>query len=347
MTSPRSANNFQVLLDSQYGLATQTQLAPYGYARPRLRHLVETGQWVAVLRGIYAVTNGPLTRQMALMAALLYAGPRAILSHRTAAEEWRILPVDPTKPIHVTVPYGESAKCQSPTYVSPPAAGARPLPLVGDLRHPGVVVHRSRAQAHIAVDGIFPRTKKTDTAIDLAVGEPSARAAHSSLIATVTNANIRLDDIRGCLEQRAPRRYRKALDAAVALLASGVQSVLEHRYVVDVEEAHGLPVSRKQSPVVVDGRTLYEDCDYSDVGVPLLVRLDGKRVHAVPQVAFRDRRRDNAAELAGRPRLTFGYEEVTEKPCAVAAEVEHVLARNGWVRKTPGSCPACESFRRA
>jgi enoyl-CoA hydratase/carnithine racemase len=45
--------------------------------------------------------------------------------------------------------------------------------------------------------------------------------------------------------------------------------------------------------------TLWEDAVYDQCGVPLTVRLDG-RMHVLAHVAFRDRRRDNAAELAGR-----------------------------------------------
>lgn len=134
------------------------------------------------------------------------------------------------------------------------------------------------------------------------------------------------------------------------MLSEGVQSVLEYRYAVDVEQAHGLPVARRQSAVVVDGRTLFEDCDYTDHGVPLIVRLDGRQWHSRAEIAFRDRRRDNAAELADRPRLVFGYDEVESDPCGVASDVEHVLQREGWRRILPNPCASCvgrASFRSA
>ncbi len=44
----------------------------------------------------------------------------------------------------------------------------------------------------------------------------------------------------------------------------------------------------------------------------LTVRLDGWRTHANRRTARADRARDNAAELEGRARLTFGYEEVRD-----------------------------------
>lgn len=343
MTPTSTPRALQVLLDAQCGLVTQPQLTALGFPRTRVRNRLDSGHWQRVLRGVYCVTTGPLDRSMTLMAALMYGGGPALLSHRTAAEEWRIVPVDPTAPVHVTVPYRLSAKGQPATF-APAGTPGFPKPLVGSVLHPGVVVHRSRAHAHIGVDGHFPRTTLADTAVDLAVSQPTADDAQASLVASVTNRGIRLVDVRRRLSERMPFRYGSALDAAVRLLAEGLQSVLEYRYAVDVEAPHGLPRGDRQSPVVVDGRTLWEDCDYSDHGVALIVRLDGRGTHAMREVAFRDRRRDNAAELSDRPRLVYGFEEVAGDPCGVAREVESVLLREGWLRRTANPCPACESF---
>ena len=54
------------------------------------------------------------------------------------------------------------------------------------------------------------------------------------------------------------------------------------------------------------------------------------RWHSDRHVAVVDRARDNAAELAGRGRLTFGWEEVTGNPCAVAAVIVARLRQLGW-----------------
>ena len=80
-----------------------------------LRNFLDRGEWQRVLQGVYAVTAGPLTREMILNAAWLYGGPQAILSHDTAAEEWGMRRIDADKPVHVTVPYGKSVACSTPT----------------------------------------------------------------------------------------------------------------------------------------------------------------------------------------------------------------------------------------
>jgi hypothetical protein len=79
----------------------------------------------------------------------------------------------------------------------------------------------------------------------------------------------------------------------------------------------------------VDGRRLIEDAVYDNIGVPLTVRLNGGS-HLLPEVAYRDRRRGNAAALAGRSCLVFGWDELCPDPCSAALEVARVLWRSGW-----------------
>jgi hypothetical protein len=309
---------WEELLRRQSGVVHLAQLRGLGVTWSTVRAQVDAGRWVPVVRGVYATFTGPLHRPARIAAALLYGGPSAVLSHRTAAEEWHMLePED--GPVHMTVPYGASAVSQE------------------DL----VVVHRSRAWRHIVAPTDPPRTERADTAIDVAVEEPDHRRARKLLTALLTSGRVRPIDVLRRLDERPPRRYRHALRAAVRLVLDGVQSVLEELYAVEVEQAHGLPSAERQSPHVVDGVTLWEDAVYDHVGAALTVRLDG-RTHLIDHVAFRDRRRDNAAELAGRSRLTFGWRDLSADPCAAAAEVAVVLRRRGWIGESR-PCPRCRS----
>ncbi|CCW09830.1 FIG00996465: hypothetical protein [Rhodococcus aetherivorans] len=329
----------------QHGIVTRAQLEHHGHTWPWIRHRLEYGRWQQVLRGVYSVTTGPLSRPAVLAAAVAFCGDAGILSHRTAAEEWGMLPHDPLEPVHVTVPMGSSTKGQAATFATARPHGIR-LPHLGEMLHPGVIVHRSRAHAHIGVPTMPPRTGRADTALDLATAAPTSHDGYIRLIRIVTDSRIPLSEIRRRTQERTPFRYRKALEDAVRLLADGAQSMLELRYAIEVEQRHGLPLAHRQTPVVVDGRTLYEDCTYDGHGAALTVRLDGRRFHSMAEVAFRDRRRDNAAELAGRSRLVYGYDEVSRDPCGVAEEVETVLVRLGWRRSADNrcSCAAGVSF---
>lgn len=295
------------LLAQQHGVASASQLAAFGVTPDAIEANVDAGRWSHVLPRIYAMQTGQLPRPAMITAALLYAGPQALLSHHTAAEEWRMIERR-DGPVHVTVPYGCSAVSQPPW----------------------LVVHRSRAFRHIAVPAALPLVGRADTAVDLAVAEPSARLAMRRLVALVTTNRLPVEELRWRIEERRPRRYRTAINNAVRLMASGVSSPLEELFAVDVEQAHALPASVRQVPFTVDGRRLWEDATYDHVGVPLTVRLDGQRYHTRSDVAFRDRRRDNAAELAGRHRLVYGWKDLAADPCGAAGEVAAVLRRSGW-----------------
>lgn len=304
------------LVSGQSGIVHIAQLRALGVTPASILAQVEGERWRRFVHGVYATFTGPLPRRSRVVGALLYGGAAAVISHRTAAEEWHMIPSG-DGPVHITVPYGTSA-----------------------ISQPGLImVHRSRAYRHIVVATDPPRTSRADTAIDLAVDEPDTRRARTVLTSLLTGGGVRLLDVERRLVERPPRRYRRALAAAVQLVRHGVQSVLEELYAVDVEQAHGLPVARRQSPFVVDGVTLWEDAVYDAIGIPLTVRLDG-RTHLLANVAFRDRRRDNAAELAGRSRLTFGWVDLSRDPCGGAAEVATILRRYGWSGEVT-ACPRC------
>jgi len=113
-------------------------------------------------------------------------------------------------------------------------------------------------------------------------------------------------------------------------VADGCHSILELHYAHLVERAHGLPVGARQQR----RGPWYDDVHYT--GFHTCVELDGRLGHPVDQ-RFRDHRRDNAATVAGARVLRYGYADVTQRSCAVAAEVAAVLGANGW-RGVPRRC---------
>ncbi|PRX49957.1 hypothetical protein B0I33_10272 [Prauserella shujinwangii] len=304
---PDRRTSWQCLLDDQAGVVSLAQLYTHGHSEADVVANLKAGRWRRVLPRVLATFTGELPRPARLHAALLYGGGLAALSHHTAAEEWGMLPIA-DRPVEITVPYTCSAVSQPPV----------------------VRVHRSRALRHSVVETAPRRTKRTDTIVDLAVAQDSAQQATYLVVDLVSSAAVPVADMRGCVQNRPPRRYRAAITHALDLVAGGFMSALEVEYSERVERAHGIPPGRRQTPVEVDGKVLWEDVTYDPLGVPLTVRLDGRRHHATARVAFRDRRRDNAAELAARSRLVYGWHDVHTAPCAVAAEVRAVLHRHGW-----------------
>ncbi|MEJ2871370.1 hypothetical protein WCD74_26670 [Actinomycetospora sp. OC33-EN08] len=299
---------WQILRDTQKNVVSLKQVLGRQLTMDAVRANVAARRWLPLFHGTYALTTGEPTAEMWQWAALLFARGPALLSHETAAAVLGLRGGRAGLPVHITVPYGSSARgCE------------------------GLVVHRSRAFAHLGVerDG-FPVTSKVVTLIDLAVEAPTAKDGMRSLVAGAAAARVDPASIRESLDVRRPRRYGKALTAAATLLADGVGSALEGDYVTDVELAHGLPVGVRQVRRRVENTNRYEDVEYEmPLGV-LTVRLDGWIVHANRRTARSDRARDNAAEIEGRARLTFGWEEVHWTACGSARLVWTRLRQLGW-----------------
>ncbi|HEY3470349.1 MAG TPA: hypothetical protein VGL47_34805 [Amycolatopsis sp.] len=311
-----SRSGWLTLLAEQCGIVSLAQLRAHGHSADDVAANVAAGRWQRVLPRVYATFTGELPRPAWLSAALLYGGSGAVLSHYTAAEEWRLVPIA-ERPVEITVPYTSSAISQRPF----------------------VVVHRSRALKHTTLESTPPRTRGPDTILDLAVAQQTSRDAMMLVVDLISRSSIPLQAVFDCFLLRPPYRYRGAIRRGLELVGGGLMSALEVEY-LEVEEAHGLPRGDRQTPFTVDGKTLWEDVTYDGHGAALTIRLDGRATHSTGGIAFRDRRRDNIAELAGRARLVYGWHDVHTSPCAVAAEVRKVLIREGW-DPTGGRQPTC------
>lgn len=305
------------LVRAQDGLATRRQALTNGLTPGMISAHLDAGRWTLRKHGVLATFTGPLSPAARRRAALLFVPGPAALSHVSAAAVLGLRREDESGPVHVTVPYGSSARgCE------------------------GVAVHRSRAFDHVVVDDDPPHVGKVHTIVDLAVEELDARQAMRTLTALAAAHRVPAAALEHALELRRARRYRRALRDAVSLLRDGVGSILETDWALEVERAHGLPTPTRQFPVVVDGHRLAEDLLYVMPGGDLVVRLDGWRYHADKATARRDRARDNAAELAHRARMVFGWEEVHHEPCSAAAAVAQRIGELGWAGQAH-PCPRC------
>lgn len=320
------------LVAEQHGMVSTAQLRAAGVTRGQTRWRVDRGVWRPVLRGVLTVTTGPLTREALREAALLAAGGGSALSHHTAAEVWGFdeAIVGREEQLHVTKAIGRSGRRRPPGEVTRPTRPFGPSLVEGTALHPGVVVHRSKAIRNIVVRADQPVVSSSDTVIDLAAGAASAREAHSLVLRLCTTRPVRLDEVRRRVELRTPWRHVEPIRQALETVAGGVASVLEADFVILVEKPFGLPAPTRQVPVTVDGVVRYEDLVYDCPGGRLIVRLDGKRFHLAGETRFRDRRRDNAAQLSGDARLVYGWEDIHAEAAGVAGEILEMLAHLGW-----------------
>jgi predicted transcriptional regulator of viral defense system len=300
---------------SQRGMVTRRQALSASLTRSAIGTRIGTGRWQRIYPGVLATFSGEPGREALLWAAVLRAGPGAALSHQTAAE-LHGLARKPAQLIYLAVP-----------------ADRRVDPV------PGLVIHRSAriAQARHPCQAP-PRTRIEETVLDLA---DTARTFDDALGWACAACGGRLTTpqrIAAAMSRRAKLRYRDALRLALDDIIAGTHTILEHRYLHDVERPHGLPGAERQDRVVRCGRSQYRDVLYRKYLVA--VETDGQVAHPA-EGRWHDLHRDNAAAAEGIITLRYNWSDVTARPCAVAAEVAAVLAQRGWPGPLRPCGPAC------
>ena len=118
--------------------------------------------------------------------------------------------------------------------------------------------------------------------------------------------------LRAAMSARKKMRWRAELGDVLAAAGDGIHSVLEYRYLRDVERAHGLPRSRHQVRVVIDGKAAYRDAYYDEY--QLAVELDGRLAHPDDE-RWRDNQRDNKAGARGIQTTRYGWRDVYGHAC--------------------------------
>jgi hypothetical protein len=294
---------------------TSAQLVDGGVSRDFFRSQVDLGHWQRLYRGVYATFSGPPTRQAQLWAAVLAAGPGAMLSHETAAETGRLLD-KPSRLIHVTVP---TTRRVSPIQ--------------------GVSIHRSwRAEAAQHPARLPPQTLIEETVLDLVAATLDLDEAIGLVTRALGRRLTGQAELRQAMTLRPKIRWRRQLAELFSPEAEGMHSVLEVRYNRDVERPHGLPEGSRQARFHHSGRNAYRDRFYEAYLV--VVELDGRATHTIEK-RWDDIRRDNATSAGGILTLRYGWSDVTGRPCQVAAEVALTLAKRGFTGARPCSrgCP--------
>jgi very-short-patch-repair endonuclease len=135
------------LAAAQYGVVSRTQTLDTGLSARQIEIRIEAGRLTVVHPGVYRVAGAPTTGRQRAMAACLWPGTDALVSHLTAAALLRLDGCRTTE-LHLSVPRGVRRRVAQPT----------------------VSVHRVRALPRVdraTVDGL-PCTTATRALIDCA-----------------------------------------------------------------------------------------------------------------------------------------------------------------------------------
>lgn len=295
------------LATHQEGVVTTRHLRRLGADSNWIRRQVVAGHWQRVHRGVLYLHSGRLPWRAHALAAVLYAGEGAALSHRAAGHALGILRYAPDV-IDVSVPADRRVR---------PSGGVR--------------VRRRRTMPPSR--GFLPAIVPEETAIDLVEAARSVDSACSVLAATL-RLGTPATAIATAAAGRTRLRRRSLLTDRLADVDAGVESPLERRYHHDVERRHGLPRSD-----AVDGRWIRADCVYEGFG--LRVELDGWLAHPGGRTDD-DTWRDNAVLLdCGDRTLRYRWRHVAGTSCATVGQVGSALRSGGWTGRIRRCEPAC------
>jgi very-short-patch-repair endonuclease len=299
------------LIYEQGQIVSRAQLLAAGWPEHRIRGPLRNRRWRTVHPGVYVTHTGPIGYGERLLAALLYAGPEAAWSHYTAAEQLGLLKPDANRPVYVSVPERRRVRPQS-----------------------GIVIHRDQHWADRLAPVVPPRRTPAEAVLDIVGITPSLDHAAAVIAEACQSGRVAATDILSSLADRPRLRHRGKLRPIIGDVVAGSHSLLEIRYLRDVERRHNLPRGQRQRAVADE----FTDVFYAGFG--LVVELDG-RLHLVPQQRWRDLDRDNRATLRAEATLRYGWFDVTDRPCDAAVQVLRILRRtNPSLTATPCS-PSC------
>jgi hypothetical protein len=317
---PTKSDGCHEFLAGQGDVISRKQCTSSGLSAATVRNRLRYGRWQQVQRGVYAAFTGDPAREAMIWAALLRAGPGAVLSHQTAAERHGL--VDMSSPIHITVPADRNpVRC-------------------GDI--PGVVIHRSRSIWRTRHPVMTPPcTRVEDTILDLIQAAKTFEEAFDWICRAIGRRRTTAERIRAAMDARPKFRWRRDIELALGDAGEGVLSLLELRYVRGVERPHGLPTATRQARIRLPTGNRYLDNLYEDYRV--CVEIDGTAAHPEDE-QWRDKRRDRWNLVHEKTvTLRFGFPDLRNQQsrCETAAYVATVLRDRGPSVGTPCTTPSC------
>jgi very-short-patch-repair endonuclease len=289
------------LAKRQHGVVARVQLLRLGLSRRAIAARAERGLLHEVFLGVYIYGARRITRKGRWMAAVLAAGERAVLSHRSASRLWRLLPPAAER-IDVICPPGRV------------------------VRRNGIVSRQAALQDdEWLVHDAIPVTSPFRAIFDLAaVAEMREleRAFHEAEAREVTD-RVSLPML---LERYPGRRGSKKL---LALLEAGqpvgiTRNDFEEAFVALVDD-YGLRRPRMNADLALRGRFFEIDALWERERVA--VELDSRSIHGTRKKFESDRQRGRILVAEGWRTIHVTWRQLQEEPAAIAEDLKKALGQ--------------------
>jgi len=233
------------------------------------------------------------------MAAVLSAGPSAVLSHRSAAQLWGLVPLSPiaiemTRPTRFRSRRGIRGHCG-------------PLPL-----------------DEVTVTSGIPVTTVPRTVLDFAAVSPrrhTERVLNEIEVRRLTGA-LSIHDLLARYPGRQGTAMLRAILGDGARLSGITRNELEERFVAMLERAD-LPRPRLNADLSVAGRFFNVDCLWAVQR--LIVELDGRAAHGTRRAFEKDRERDRLLQADGWRVVRVTWRQLHDDAAAVIADLRRML----------------------
>jgi very-short-patch-repair endonuclease len=268
------------------------------------------GALYPVHRGVYVVGHRLLHPRGRWTAAVLAGGPDAVLSHRSAAQLWRL-----QRGLSGSISVTRAKGWRAPT---------------------GVSVYRSslRDDERTIVNGI-PVTTVPRTLLDLSAvvsRRQLERALNEAEVLGLTDA-LSVPD----LLERYPRRSGSAVLRELLQDESALTGITQNDFEEDfvaLLDAYRLPRPRFNADVIVRARHFNVDCLWRESR--LIVELDGRAVHGTPRAFETDRERDRLLLADGWRVMRLTWRQIRDDSAEIVADLRVLLEEAPVAGQDPG-----------
>jgi very-short-patch-repair endonuclease len=288
----------ELLARRQHGVVGRSQLLELGMGRTAIVRRLEQRRLHEIHRGVYVVGARRISKRGRWMAAVLACGDQAVLSHRSAARLWGILP-SASEWIDVTRPDRR-------------------------IRRDGIVSHRGSVPGdeRAVIDGI-PVTSVFRTVFDLAAVldlRGLERAWHEAEVQGLrdrVSLPVLLERYPG---RRGARNLRVLLEAPEPI--GFTRNDFEEAFVAFVDE-YGLRRPRMNGTLAMRGRFFEIDALWEDERVA--VELDSRSVHETNKNIEGDKQRDRILLAEGWRTVRVTWRQLRDEPDEIAADLRMAL----------------------